>query len=98
MAQPAVAGPLAEADLRDQLGVDPVGSARDRVDVGERRVVALEPAQALAELPQRGVVEPGSDLAGVAQLAALVVPDQQRAEVRARALRRGVAADHELLL
>ena len=42
MAQPPVAGPLAEADLGDEPGLDPAGALGDRADVGERRRVALE--------------------------------------------------------
>ena len=44
------------------------------------------------------MVEACADLAGVAQTLVLLVAHQQRAEVRARPLRRGEAADHELLL
>src|SRR5215211_6847378 len=98
MAEAAVARPLGEGDLRDQLGLDPVGVARDRMDVGERAVLALELAQPSAEAVERRAVEAGADLARVAQRAVLVVPDQQRAEVGAGALRRREAADHELLL
>ena len=70
----------------------------DRARVGERRVVAAQRARA-ARPGRRSVArsKPGADLAGVAQLAVVVVAEQQRAELLARALRRGVAADHELL-
>ena len=47
---------------------------------------------------QLGLVEAGTDLAGVGKLARLVViADQQGAEAGPAALRIGEAADHELL-
>src|SRR5204863_7506103 len=42
----AVARPLGEGELTDEPRLDPVRSSRDRIDVGERRVVALELAEA----------------------------------------------------
>src|SRR3954452_3542173 len=98
MAQPAGAGPLGEADLRDELRGGPRDAALlDRRRVGERRVVAAQRAQPFAEIAQRLMVEAGADLARVAQRAAVVVPEEERAELRPRAARRGVAPDHELL-
>jgi hypothetical protein len=44
------------------------------------------------------VVEAGPDLAGVDQLVAAVVAEQQSAEAVPGPLRVGVAADHQLLL
>src|SRR4051812_26664696 len=101
MAQPPGTRPLGEADLRDELGLDPVHAARpkearwrqppgprppgepalrdelglapvhaallDRRGVLERRVLAWERAQPLADLAQRLVVEAGADLARVVQ-------------------------------
>ena len=66
--------------------------------VGERRVVPAQRRQQLGQLPQRGLREAGADLARVAQPAVLVVAQQQRAQLGPAPPRRGVAADHELLL
>src|SRR4051795_13356008 len=89
MAQPAGAGPLGEADLRDELRGGPRDAALlDRRRVGERRVVAAQRAQPFAEIAQRLMVEAGADLARVAQRAAVVVPEEERAELRPRAARR----------
>src|SRR5262245_4078328 len=57
MAQAAVARPLREADLRDQLRAHPVRAARDRMYVRERRLVLLQVAELLAERRERAVVE-----------------------------------------
>src|SRR4051812_29875262 len=98
VAQAAGARPLGEAGLRDELRLDPRDPRFfDRRAVGERRIGAPERAQAAAEVAQRLVVEAGADLARVAQPAVVVVADQERAELGARPLWRGVAADHELL-
>src|SRR3954447_10388712 len=99
LTQPAGAGPLGEADLGDEPRLDPVGALRQRLDgLAEGRLVRLERVELLAQVRQRPGVEPGADLAGVAQDAVLVVADEQRAEADARALRLGEAADHDLLL
>jgi len=94
-----VRGPLAEADLGDKLGLDPVhvgsGQAADGL---EGRVRPLEGGQGLVQAGQRTPVEAGTNLAGVVQLAvAAVVAEQQRAEPDPGPLRVGVAADGELL-
>jgi len=60
--------------------------------------VDFTPAQARAQRLQRRVVEACADLPGVAQPVVLPVAHKQGPEVGARSLRRGVAADHELLL
>src|SRR2546425_2764701 len=97
MAELAVTGLLHESDLGDERRLEPgrVAHAR-RVD--ERRRRATKRRKALREIGQRRAGEAGAHLARVAQLAAVEGADQQRAEVRARALGRRVAADHELLL
>src|SRR4051794_9983257 len=98
MAQAPRARPLGERDLGDELGLHPRDPAlADRRGVGERRVVAGERAHPRAQVAQGLAVEAGADLAGVAQRAAVVVAEQQRAELGARALRSGEAADDELL-
>src|SRR6185503_6422392 len=63
----------------------------------ERRGGALERPELRAQLEQRGVRVAGADLAGVAQLVAVVVADEQRAEPDPAALGVGEPADHELL-
>src|SRR3954451_20091018 len=98
VAQAAGAGPLREADLRHELRLDPRDAGLlDRRRVGERRIVAVPRAQPRAEVAQRRGVESGADLPRVAQPAVVKVTEQQRAKLRARPLRGGVAADHELL-
>src|SRR5207249_1843619 len=94
----ALARPLGEGDLGHELGPYPARPLRDRMDVGEGRLRGLEAAHPRAELEQRLAVEPGAHLPRVAQVAVLVVTDQQRAEPDARATGRGETADHELLL
>src|SRR4051794_13766926 len=99
VAQLAVAGPLAEAHLGDQLRLHPAGLARQLADrIGEGGLRLLELAQLRAEIAQCLLVETGADLARVEQLALLVVADQQRPELGAGALRSGETADHHLLL
>ena len=100
MAQAAVAGPLAEADLGDQLRRRPVHAAglRPARRVGERRLALLERVQPLAQSRQGAVVEAAADAAGVAQRALLVVhAHEEGAEPRARSGRLCEAADDELL-
>src|SRR5215210_8624462 len=98
MPQAAVARPLRERDLRHELGADPEGAGRHRLEGRERRRVLLELAQPPAQFAQRCVVEAGAHLAGVAERAVLVVAHEERAEVGPRSPRSGEAADHELLL
>src|SRR3954452_9473321 len=97
--QPAVAGPLGEAHLRHQLRLDPgrAAHAGDLVVAREWSRVALQLAHPLAQLAQRLAVESGAHLARVDEVAVTVVAEQQRAELLARAARRGEPADHELL-
>src|SRR5215217_4475543 len=98
MAEAPVARPLGEADLAHELRSCPARTGRDRLERLERRLRLLELAQPRAELPQRRVVEARADPARVAEHAVLVVAHEQRAELRARPLRAGEPADHELLL
>ena len=78
--------------------VDPAGAAlvcpRHR---GEWRIGALDLAEALGELAASGEAEAGAGLAGEDQLAAIVVAEQQRAELPAALVRSHPAADDELL-
>src|SRR4051794_2000275 len=98
MAQAAVAGPLGEADLCDELGPDPGHVAlADRVRVGERRTVRAQGLEPVADGVERGVAEARADLARVAQPIPVVDAEQERAEARPRSARRRVAAHDELL-
>src|SRR5207253_816580 len=91
MAQAPVARPLGEADLGDELGLDPrrAAYAGDLVVAGERAAVARKRAHLRAELLEHLAVEPGPDLARVDQVAVAVVAEEQRAELLARAARCG---------
>ena len=71
---------------------------RSRTSSANGDVLAPQRLEPRGEVAQRRAREPGADLARVAQPPVLVVAEQQRAEVGAAALRRRVAADHELLL
>src|SRR5580692_5741901 len=98
MAELTVSGPLAEADLGDEARIDPVHARLRESARVERRAVALNSGQRRVQAVQHAVAEPGADLARIGQLAVgVVVAEQERAQPLARALRIGVAADHELL-
>ena len=103
MAQVPVVRPLAEAHLHDEPRLDPLhvslAHARQlRLD-RERRRVAPERLEQLQQLPDLGVVEPGADVADVAQLAALVDGEHERAErAGAPPAAAGVAGDDELVV
>ncbi len=102
MADPAVVRPFGERDLGDQLRLHPVG-VPPQPRVVDRRVEGrsigldlLQPPPQLAEVtgvPPRA----RADLAGPAKGAVFEVPNQQRADPRARSLGIREAADHELL-
>src|SRR5262249_6345890 len=97
MTDTAIARPLSKANLSDQPRLDPVMSAPARRAAGERRGRALERPKLRADRLERSLVEPGAHLGNVDQLAPVVEAQMQSAEVRPRALRHRVAADHELL-
>src|SRR5262245_4354029 len=98
MAQLAVHRPLDEADLHDDLRPHPVrAQPREALRARERRRGNLERVEPRTEIEQKLGVESCADLSGKAEVAALEVPDEQRAEPDALALRIGEAADDELL-
>src|SRR6185312_6839317 len=98
MPQPSIARPLGEGDLRHELGLEPHRIlALDRRDLLERRSRPFERLELAAETIEIGGVEPGADLAGINELAALEGPEQQRREWFALDLRAAEAADDELL-
>ena len=95
--------PLGELDLANELRLDPddVASA----DLGhlrhfaERRRSALQRTELVEKLVDLPAVEAGADVAGIHELAALVVAEHEGAEARrtpSRAFRE--AGDDELLL
>src|SRR5437870_2211050 len=98
MAETTVARPFGEADLRDQLGPDPVDAALERQRAIDRGVLLLEASEAPGESLQRLLRVAGPDLAGVQQFAVLVVADHQGAESAAAPPRFGEAVNHQLLL
>jgi uncharacterized membrane protein YbhN (UPF0104 family) len=98
VAKPAMSGPFGEADLGDEFRPHPADAAlADRLRIVKRARLAGKLAQTSAQVPERGLVEPGADLAGVAQALAIEIAHEQRAELDARPARRRIAADHELL-
>src|SRR5262252_1718136 len=96
MTQPPVARPFGEAHLADEARLHPVHVAR-RYPLGERRRTPFEPAETRAELAQQPLVEAGADLAGVPEVAGLVVTDQESAELVPASRRLREPADDELL-
>jgi hypothetical protein len=104
VAQPSVVRPLGEGHLGDQLRSGPVHTRAHEFPgraFREGGVRQLEGGQLPAQLPQQGLGKTGTDLSGEDQLRRIVVapviPDEQRAQALARALRLGVTADDEFL-
>ncbi|MNF80733.1 hypothetical protein D3C84_629830 [compost metagenome] len=101
MAHRAVPGHFSEGHFRQQLGLEPVHIPGQRSArwIDHRRLFHLQRLELFMEAAQRCLVEPGADLAGVAQLAAIALmqPQQQRPEGLARALRLGETNNDEFL-
>src|SRR4249919_1266919 len=100
MAQLPGRGPLAEPDLADQPGLDPVHPRHRTRQLAalERGTWPFDGGQPVVQAAQHLVGEAGADLTRVEQPSAgVVVAEQQRAEPDPRALRVGEAADDELL-
>src|SRR5262249_25664284 len=97
MANAAVLRPLGEAHLADEARLDPVMAAPARRAGGERRGRTRQRLEPRPHERQRLPREPGADLRALREAVALVEPEVERAEVRARALRIRPAADDELL-
>ena len=77
----AVARPLGERHVGDEIWSHPVRSAfGDHVDEGRTRSLAA--AQLTSEKMEGGGIEAGAYLAGVAEPSRVVVPEEQRAELR----------------
>ncbi|VTS66506.1 Uncharacterised protein [Streptococcus dysgalactiae subsp. equisimilis] len=102
LADDPATGHLRIGNLAQSLRSHPLhhaGLARRR-HLRQRAGIDRQGRQALMDLLQAGGGEAGADLAGVAQPAFLVravEAEKQGADVPARALRLGVADDHELL-
>ena len=96
--QLAVHRPFDEADLRDHFGTDPVRAhPRQAAALRERRLRDLHRVQPGPKLEQQLRIESRSDLAREDEIVLVVVPDEQRAQSDAPALRIREAADDELL-
>ena len=101
VAHRAVLGHFCERHFGQQLRFQPVHAfgleATGRIDHGG--FLHLQRFQLREDAFQRGFVEPGADLAGVAQFATVTImqAQQQCAERTARTFRIGVADDHEFL-
>src|SRR5829696_9382255 len=95
MAQRARGRPLAVVDGRHELGLDEARLAR-RLAARERARGPRAGGEQPAEPRQLGLVEPGADAPRVAQLAVLVVADEQRSEPAGAVPRAGqpAADDH----
>ena len=97
MANAPFVRPFGEAHLADESRLDPVMAAPGRAAHLEGRRLAAEGLELLQRRRERLLVEAGADLGHVDEAPALVEADVERAEVRARSLGIGVAADDELL-
>src|SRR5262245_41389785 len=95
MPNSATAGPLGKANGSHEPRLDPVMIAARRSATSERRSRSPELTKRRADLLEGPDVEPGADLGDVDELAGVVEPEMQRAEVSPCALRPRVAADHE---
>src|SRR3954451_17386853 len=98
MAQLPVTGPFGEADLRHQGGTGPVDAIARQTARLERGRWNFERRELLRQAAQHLRAEAGADFAGVAEHAAMVVADEQRAQAGTSAFGLGIAADDELLL
>src|SRR5262245_15445217 len=98
MAEPSIARPLPEAHLADERRAHPVvlESAR-RITARERTRVGYERREMAGEVAQVARVETRTRLADVDEIPLVVDAEVDGAQMRARTLRRGVAADHEFL-
>src|SRR5467141_47475 len=87
----AVGGPLRVHKLGHELGPHPgrVFHARRWI---ERRLLCAQPLELCRQHVERLLREAGADLADVAELRPVVQADEERTEVLAAALRRGVPA------
>ena len=100
MSQLAVGGPLAEADLCDQLGSHPMHALLRPGPSCRRRLgpVRSRGARTAREHRELALAEAGAHLAAEPQLALFVVADQQRSEPGARPTGIGPPQHDELLL
>src|SRR6476646_5617159 len=97
MPNTAIACELGKANLCDEPRLDPAMATPGGRAAYEGRRRPLELTQLAADVLERAHVEPRADLGDIDELAPVVETQVQRAEVSPCALRRRVAADHELL-
>ena len=93
--EPAIVGPLGEAYLAYEPRLHPMIPAPAGAADLKRRGRAPERLESLRDLLEPRRVEAGADLGHVDQPRPLVPSHVERAEPRARALRLGIASDHE---
>src|ERR1700694_5116205 len=97
LAQDPFTRPFGERDLGDQLRLHPMRRRVRLRPLDEGRGLAFERFELCHQRAQELRVEAGAHVAGVFQLAAVVIADQQRTELLAAPARFGPAADDELL-
>src|ERR1051325_2672553 len=100
MAKNFVLGPTGKSDFADQFRLDPVNALAQsaRQFLRKRRCLAFELVHARMQISQAGVGKSGADPTGIAQGSVIFIDTQkQRAEIRPRAGRIGVAGDNEFL-
>src|SRR5207248_2693295 len=99
VAEDHLARPFGELDLAHELGVHIDRAARGLGAAAERRGLAAERGQALLEVVEVTLLEPGADASAVAEVPlGVVVADEQCADpALALALPRDPAAAHDLL-
>src|SRR5262247_3367780 len=97
MAHTSVVGPLAEAHLRHEIRLDPMGSSHSRWSLRERTAGALASGEACFEIAQGPIRKSCPDLPGIDEAPVLVDTAKESAQPDARPGRFRVAADHDLL-
>ena len=90
--------PLNEADLHDDLGLDPMGAqAREADCFSKRRLFDCDLIELASQVEQKVCIKAGADLAGEDEIIAVVITNQQSAQADSFALGIGEAADYEFL-
>jgi len=89
--------PFGETNLGYQLGLHPMHSRAGHPVSGEWTHTGLEPREPFSQTAQGNVVVSGSDLAGIPELSALVVADQQGPKTDALALGIGISCNNKFL-
>src|SRR4051794_35064653 len=99
MANDRIGGPVAVLNLADEARLDPMDALlRHPLGEHDRRLGPCDRVEALPQLDQLLIVEPGADPAGVAQLPIrVIIAEQQRAEAEPLTARVGKADYDELV-